>query len=140
MLHWLEGRDVRLMVDGAARPACGRDWQRVALLYQTGRLPIVAGCQCNDGPDSSAGELLARFIEEVGPAGNSRVKRRVVDHLKKTRFVVALELPTADMTEAGWDANGQILTYLVDYCGALIHAEGEGFYEGDKLILPMETA
>ena len=61
----------------------------------------------------------------------------IVDHLKATRFIVALRLPKGDMDDAGWDANGQILTYFLDHCGALIQADGEGFYEGAKLILEL---
>ena len=74
---------------------------------------------------------------QIGAAGKNKVKKRVLDHLKATRFIIALRLPKADMDDAGWDANGQILTYFLDHCGALIQADGEGFYEGSKLILEL---
>ena len=79
----------------------------------------------------------ARF-ERIGAVGKNKIKKRIVDHLKATRFIIALRLPKADMDDAGWDANGQILTYFLDHCGALIQADGEGFYEGAKLILEIE--
>ena len=86
---------------------------------------------------ASASEELKEFLAKLGSPGKNRVKKKVVDHLKATRFIVALLLPKGDMDDAGWDANGQILTYFLDHCGALIQADGEGFYEGSKLILEM---
>ena len=35
----------------------------------------------------------------------------------------------SDCDDDGFDANGQFLDYVVDRCGAMIHADGEGFYE-----------
>jgi hypothetical protein len=57
--------------------------------------------------------------------------------VRPPHFVGVDDFRKADMDDAGWDANGQILTYFLDHCGALIQADGEGFYEGSKLILEM---
>jgi hypothetical protein len=42
------------------------------------------------------------------------------------------------MTDEGYNANGDFLTYFVEHCGAMIQADGEGFYEGHNVILALE--
>ena len=139
LVQWLATREVAVKVtDGDPMKMQSRGWEQVSLVYKEGKLPIIAKCTRTDVKgNGSASEELKEFLEKVGSPGKSRVKKKVVDHLKATRFIVALRLPKGDMDDAGWDANGQILTYFLDHCGALIHAEGEGFYEGAKLILEL---
>jgi hypothetical protein len=142
VVQWLGTRDVHVKVaDGDPMKMQSRGWEQVSLVYKEGKLPIIARCTRTDAKASagsdSAGDELKMFIERIGAPGKNKVKKRVVDHLKATRFIVALRLPKGDMDDAGWDANGQILTYFLDHCGALIQADGEGFYEGSKLILEM---
>ena len=38
----------------------------------------------------------------------------------------------------GNNANGHFLTFFVEHCGGMIQADGEGVYEGAKLILPLK--
>jgi len=139
VVQWLATRDVHLKVaDGDPLKMQSRGWDQVSLIYKEGKLPIIARCMRTDAKaDASAADELKDFIERVGQPGKNKVKKRVLDHLKATRFIVALRLPKGDMDDAGWDANGQILTYFLDHCGALIQADGEGFYEGAKLILEL---
>jgi len=145
LVQWLATKDVAVkMQDGDPMKMQSRGWEQVSLIYKEGKLPIIARCTRTDekgngsasGADSARDELK-QFIEQIGAVGKNKTKKRVVDHLKATRFIVALRLPKGDMDDAGWDANGQILTYFLDHCGALIQADGEGFYEGSKLILEM---
>jgi hypothetical protein len=145
LVQWLATRDVAVKVEnGDPLKMQSRGWEQVSLVYKEGKLPIIARCSRTDAKgngstsaaDSAADELKS-FIERVGAPGKNKTKKRIVDHLKATRFIVALRLPKGDMDDAGWDANGQILTYFLDHCGALIQADGEGFYEGSKLILEM---
>ena len=140
LVQWLATRDVHVRVEnGDPMKMQSRGWDQVSLIYKEGKLPIIARCTRTDVKgNGSANEELKTFIEKVGPVGKNKTKKRIVDHLKATRFIVALRLPKGDMDDAGWDANGQILTYLLDHCGALIQADGEGFYEGSKLILELE--
>ena len=138
LVQWLATREVAVKVqDGDPMKMQSRGWEQVSLVYKEGKLPIIARCSRTDAKNSEAADELKGFIERLGAVGKNKVKKRVVDHLKATRFIVALRLPKADMDDAGWDANGQILTYFLDHCGALIQADGEGFYEGSKLILEM---
>ena len=139
VVQWLGTRDVHVKVaDGDPMKMQSRGWEQVSLVYKEGKLPIIARCTRTDvkGNGSADGELKM-FLEQIGAPGKNKTKKRIVDHLKATRFIIALRLPKGDMDDSGWDANGQILTYLLDHCGALIQADGEGFYEGSKLILQM---
>ncbi len=138
VVQWLATREVHLKVaDGDPMRMQSRGWEQVSLIYKEGKLPIIARCTRVDGKDPSAGDEVKDFIQRIGAVGKNKAKKRVVEHLKATRFVIALRLPKGDMDDAGWDANGQILTYFLDHCGALIQADGEGFYEGSKLILEL---
>jgi hypothetical protein len=139
VVQWLATRDVVVKVEnGDPMKMQSRGWEQVSLIYKQGKLPIIARCLREDASgDASSVEEVKKFIEQLGAVGKNKVKKRVVDHLKATRFIIALRLPKGDMDDAGWDANGQILTYFLDHCGALIQADGEGFYEGSKLILEM---
>jgi len=142
VVQWLATKDVQVRVEnGDPMKMQSRGWEQVSLIYKDGKLPIIARCTRTDAKgNGSANEELRGFIEQVGAVGKNKTKKRVVDHLKQTRFIVSLRLPKGDMDDEGWDANGQILTYFLDHCGALIHADGEGFYEGSKLILEMAEA
>jgi hypothetical protein len=58
-----------------------------------------------------------------------------LEHLAATAFVIACQLPSSDIEDDGYNVNGHFLTFFVEHCGGMIQADGEGFYEGDKLIL-----
>ncbi len=139
LVQWLATRDINLKVEnGDPMKMQSRGWEQASLIYKDGKLPIIARCTRTDAKgNGSASEELKQFLEQIGSPGKSRAKKRVVDHLKGTRFIISLRLPKGDMDDEGWDANGQILTYFVEHCGALIFADGEGFYEGPRLILEM---
>jgi hypothetical protein len=139
VVQWLGTRGVVVKVEnGDPMKMQSRGWEQVSLVYKEGKLPIIAKCTRMDAKGNGpANEELKGFLERVGAVVKNKVKKKVVDHLKATRFIVGLRLPKGDMDDAGWDANGQILTYFLDHCGALIQADGEGFYEGAKLILEM---
>jgi len=51
-------------------------------------------------------------------------------------FIIASQLLN-DIEDDGYNANGWFLDYFVQHCGGMIHADGEGFYDGDKIILEM---
>ena len=80
------------------------------------------------------------FIDELADLEDTPAKNQVIDHLRKTRFIVSCQL-LSDCDEDGYEANGQFLDYFVDHCGALIQADGEGFYERmdlGEILLPLK--
>ncbi|WP_458111062.1 hypothetical protein M1D88_11770 [Arthrobacter sp. R1-13] len=53
-------------------------------------------------------------------------------------FIVAARLPVFDFDDDGYTALGHVLIYLVENNGAMIQADGEGFYEGGKVIVVLD--
>lgn len=55
-----------------------------------------------------------------------------------TRFTVAAQLATSDIDDDGYNALGYMLRYFVEHNGGMIQADGEGFYDGDEVIVALE--
>jgi hypothetical protein len=43
-----------------------------------------------------------------------------------------------DIDDDGYNAVATFLRYFVEYCGAMIQADGEGFYEGDRVLVELK--
>ena len=115
------------------------DWEQIAIAYRAGKLPILADCNRDDGTDESLmREEIAEFVEFIGEPGQSATKRRVLEHLAATKFVVACQLPTSDLEDDGFDANDEFLGFFVEHCGGMIQADGEGFYDRDEVIVALK--
>lgn len=115
------------------------EWSQVAVCYKPGKLPILAECnRRGSGEGDLAQEEIDEFVESVGPPGRSGAKKRVLEHLAKTQFVVACQLPVSDMDDDGYEANGEFLDLFVEECGGMIQADGEGFYDGPRLVVRLD--
>ena len=108
-------------------------WEQAEVVYNPERSPIVA--------ETNTGELLRdeveEFIEFLEDVDESPEKQKVLDHLEQSKAVVAAQL-LGDVDDEGYTAAGTFLTYFIEHCGGLLQADGEGFYEGDKLIVEVE--
>ena len=111
------------------------DWSEVEISYKPDKRPLVVECNRDDGTDDCLGAAEPQeFIEEIGSPGLSLAKRRVIKHLKATKFIISSRL-LSDVGDDGYEANGTFLDYFVEHCGGMIHADAEGFYDGDEVIL-----
>lgn len=127
-------------------PDCARpevlecaDWNGVRLLYKVGKLPIVVECNRHNGtPHCLAAAEVREFLELIGPPGRSKAKQRVIEHLKATCFVMASQLPSSDIDDDGFAANDEFMTYFEDMCGGMVQADGEGFYDNNKLLVTVK--
>jgi len=141
VLGWLEKRGRRLELDKgmSAVDEDSIEWEQLALVYRRGKLPILAECNRDDGsPESLMQQEIGEFLDSIGRPGPSLAKQRVISHLKKTRYIIACQLPTSDIDDDGYDSNADFLNYFVENCGGMIQADGEGFYEGSKLIVRLK--
>lgn len=131
IFDWAEKQGVRLEAPETDVDATG--WEQAEVIYQPERSPIVA--------ETNTGELLHEEVEEfvdfLEDVDDSPEKQKVLDHLEQSKAVVAAQL-LGDIDDDGYTAAGEFLTYFVEHCGGLIQADGEGFYEGDKLIVEVE--
>lgn len=137
VFEYAKSQDISLSADETHGPIdlYSPDWTQVEVSYKTGKSPLVVECNRADGTEDCLARIEPQeFIEEIGSPGLSFAKRRVIKHLKNTKFIIASQLLN-DIDDVGYDANSTFLKYFVDHCGGMIHADLEGFYDGDKVIL-----
>lgn len=84
-----------------------------------------------------AKEEIAEFSEMVRVAPESPAKQEVLDHLSRTKFIVANQVPTSDFDAKDYDALGSFCEFFIDHSGGMVQADREGFYRGKTLILPV---
>lgn len=141
VLAYAAERGVPLALDPPAGESSLDDggWEQVGIVYKDHKLPILLEVNRDGGEEESLmREEIEEFIELLEDTPNKRNRRRVEKHLRSTRFIIAAQLPTADIDDDGYTALGHVLTYFVDNNGAMIQADGEGFYEGQKVIVELD--
>jgi hypothetical protein len=80
-------------------------------------------------------EELEEFREQVEDAGAPpRVRKKVIAHLNQIKAIVAVRVPASDWDNA-LNAASIVISYYADRPAALVQADGEGFYDGRRLIL-----
>jgi len=140
VLEWLSNRGLIISIDDEEKAKLdSSDWKQISLYYKTGKLPILAECNCDNGSEECLmREEVNEFLEFIGKPGLSLNKRRVLKHLANTKFIIACQLPTSDIDDDGYDANGEFLRYFIEHCDGMIQADGEGFYSGNEIIVKLE--
>jgi hypothetical protein len=131
VFDWAEMQGVRLDAPSADLETTA--WEQAELLYKAGKSSIVAEANRDD----LVREEVEEFTELLEDVDDSPEKQKVLDHLEQSKAVVAAQL-LGDIDDDGYTAAGTFLTYFVEHCGGLIQADGEGFYEGEKLIVAVE--
>ncbi len=112
-------------------------WQKFELQYNEAKNPIVVECNRDDVKECLARAEIKDFVETIALLENAPAKGTVIDRLNKTRFIICCQL-LSDIDEDGFEANGLFLHYFVERCDGMIQADGEGFYEGTDLLLPLK--
>jgi hypothetical protein len=131
VFEWAKHRGVHLEAPSADLDAPG--WKHAEVVYKSDRQPFVAEVNTGD----LLQEELEEFVDFLEDVADSPEKQEVLDHLEQSKAVVAVQL-LGDVDEAGYTAAGTFLTYFVDHVGGLIQADGEGFYDGDRLVVELE--
>jgi hypothetical protein len=135
------GSTVRLDPDVNAPDVADASWDQVGVLYKDGKLPILLEVDRGDSGDSDDSLLkdeIDEFLEFVAEAPDNANRKKVEAHLRATKFVVGAQLATSDIDDDGYNALGNLPGYFVEHNGGLIQADGEGFYEGETLIVAVE--
>ena len=109
-------------------------WGRIALALSGDGGPLVvardAGCQ-GDVVDEEVGE----FLRHLKRSPRSKTRDRVIEHLRDTKQILSLQVPTSSIDTTGWAVAHAVMRFLVASCDGLVHADGEGFYHGNDLVL-----
>lgn len=133
------GSSVSLDPDSGISDLGDSAWEQLGIRYKDEKLPILLEVNRDDGSgESLMREEIDEFIDFLEGVPDNHHRRRVLDHLGNTRFIVAAQLPTNDIDDDGFNAVGDVLAYFVDRHGAMIQADGQGFYDGDELIVELE--
>lgn len=135
------GSSVRLDPELSESDLADPSWGQVGVLYKKGKLPILLEVnRADSGSDDGSllREEIEEFLEFLEDSPRNPGRRKVEAHLRATTFVVAVQLATSDIDDDGYTALSNVLGYFVDHNGGLIQADGEGFYEGETLIVRVE--
>ena len=127
--------DYLLEDDQDAPGANDRAWAALSLTYKKGKLPILIELNRTDDDEGLAKEEIQEFLEEIGTPWLSLNKRKVINHLRDTNYIVACQLPISDIDDEGYVANSEFLQYFIDNYGGMLQADGEGFYSGGDIIV-----
>ncbi len=115
------------------------EWTNFELNYHSERLPLLIELNEIGKSDELAEEEISEFIEFIGkPKFLEFKKKKIVNHLKKTKFIVCIQLPTSDIIEIGYDINGALMEYLEKKFLGMTQADREGFYLNSKLLIELE--
>jgi hypothetical protein len=112
-----------------------RNWEYFSVRYDPTRRPIDVDVT-KSHEDLFVGEI-DDFRRAVLQIQSSPATHRVLDTIDRTKFIVAIQIFT-DITDHGRNAYGLLLQHLIDLCDAMVQADGEGFYEGGRLLLPVK--
>jgi hypothetical protein len=111
------------------------NWKSFSLNYKNSRLPLLVELNKRSDEDNLANEEIDEFIESIRAPMFSLSKRKVINHLMQTKYVVVSQLPTSDIDDDGYEVNGALLQIFASQFGGIVQADGEGFYIGNKLVV-----
>ncbi len=115
------------------------EWTKFELNYDSERMPLLVEINEVGKSDSLAEEEIAEFLEWIGkPKFFEFKKKKVIQHLNKTKYIVCIQLPTSDIVDTGYAVNSALMTYLEKNFLGMIQADGEGFYFNTQLWLELE--
>ena len=112
------------------------NWNDFELHYKEGKLPILV--ELNRTDEGLGKEEIEEFIEEIGLPGFSIRKIKVIRYLNRTKYIICNQLPSSDIDEDGFIANEKFTKFFVDNYQGMFQADGEGFYDNNKIILELK--
>lgn len=143
IFKWTKLQGYNLRVDKSYNEVepTSKNWNEVAVIGEDGNRVFIAEVDRESkNEESIMKEEVQEFLElmkelEDVPAEN---RAKVKKHLNETKYIVAIQVTGDDLGEEGDNAVSVFLQYFVVNCGGMVQEDGEGFYEGDKLIVEME--
>lgn len=136
VLRWVADRGVTLRADLQDNTA----WTEtpVSLVYEEGKPPFLAELDPNSGSESLAAQEVGEFLDMLRAIRTHPRKRdKVIDHLERTRFLVACQIPVEEFDDAGFHALDVFLAYFLVHHDGMIQADGQGFYENGQITLEL---
>jgi hypothetical protein len=133
--EWAAKEGVDLEELGSAQPD-DVEWREAEIRYTADKQPFVVDVSQRRSQDELLSDEVEEFVELLEDVENSPEKQKVLAQLRSSRAVVGVQL-SGDVDEDGYKAVATFLRYFVEYCGAMIQADGKGFYEGDRVLVEL---
>lgn len=112
-----------------------QEWEQTE--FSTGgKALFLSELNYNSGTESLAAEEIEEFIEFVEEVDDSPAKKTVEQHLRDTKFVIANQI--LDQAEETLEIIDVLNSHLAHTFGGMVQADGEGFYDGEDLIVELE--
>jgi len=112
------------------------DWQQLALALDGDDSTLLVDRNCLRR-ESLAKEEVAAFLQRLGRVPRSKARDAIIGHLRDTKQVFCLQVPTDSIDPTGWAVAHAVMRFLVASCDGIVHADGEGFYRGNDLVLEL---
>jgi hypothetical protein len=147
ILQWAADRGVSLTGEPGSPPwtaqeLAARCWDSIGLWYRPDRSPLLVTVS-RAGDPGHLGRIAAGTVDDVlarlGDVVPGPARDKVMEHLRRSRLVVAVSMPVSALREEDvWNAATVLLDYFVQHQAGLVHVEEEGFYQADVLVLPTD--
>lgn len=143
VFEWVtsEGYQLRLDPTFAHTDLDSSDWEQIGILYKDGKSALLTEINRDHGSDERLFHEEIREFEglltEAKNSSNGEETEKVLEHVHHTKYIVANQIPS-DFDDDGSLALSSFLAYFINHCGGMVQADGEGFYDGDRLIVRLE--
>jgi len=112
------------------------DWESAEMLYDDEEAPVDIE-RYLPASDGLFEEDIAEFRSTVEAYAEGDGRDRVLSALEECRQIIAFRVPD-DADDTVWGPLNAAMDAVVGSVGGLTHADAEGFYDGSKLILPLD--
>lgn len=115
------------------------EWTNFELNYDPERLPLLVELNEKGKSDGLVEEEILEFTQFVGKPNLLEFnKKKVINHLKNTDYIICIQLPTSDIIDEGYNMNGELMAYVERNFSGMTQVDREGFYLNNKLLVKIE--
>ena len=102
-------------------------WQSLTVHYETGKRPIAIERNVND---QLLHQEVNETIEILKLSEPSRQLSEIIDKLRTTKQIIAIEIDFDGLTDAGWEMLDCLEAHLASILSGIVYAPSDGFYDG----------
>ena len=139
ILESLKSHGFNISVNLSESKINNENWTNFELTYDPERLPLLVELNQKGKSDGLAEEEIEEFLEFIEkPKFYELKKKKVINHLKSTEYIICIQLPTNDIIDQGYEVNGKLMEFMeLNYSG-MVQADKEGFYAKNNLIVELK--
>jgi hypothetical protein len=113
------------------------EWNGIEFHYRNAWRPVIVDLDKDDGTEACLFRQEVREFMDLDLAAlpESPQKSKVIVHLRASKYVIAIDVPTSNFEDQDFEKLGVFINHIAMFCGGMVQADGEGFYEGNRLIV-----